>query len=374
MKQTMTIDDQDIVQKEDVRTWAKLAPGLRRRDPSVGKVSPDKDKVVTSTEHIQNCKEIQLAAGMTYDSRKPHILYIAMLSVIALSEFLLMLALPDLPDLSKSGKAFLDACLLSMITGPILFGFFFKPLQTNIEVRKQTEIEHEKIQEMDRTRSEFVSIAGHELRTPLSVIRGYAELMLMKKMFDDNSRTEFASIINEKTHAMERLIDDLLDTNRIQSGRPLLIQKEQHNLIATIASTINDYRRGHSGRPFLIRLPEEPVSFAFDPLRITQILENLLSNAIKFSPEGSPVEIEGFLHNEVFQLQIRDRGIGMTPMELSQVFDKFYRADTSNTSASGLGLGMAIVKELIEAHSGTIWIESQGGEGTKVSFALPIKP
>jgi len=224
---------------------------------------------------------------------------------------------------------------------------------------------------MDRLRGEFISIAGHELRTPLAVIRGYAELLLMEKMFDENRRAEFASIINGKTVAMERLIDDLMDVNRLQSGHPLSIARSRNDMVATVRATVDDYRREHPERTFPLHLPVAPALFEFDQVRIAQVLDNLLSNAIKFSAAETSVEIEGLLQNGAFRVRVRDRGIGMTREQQAQVFDKFYRADTTDTSASGLGLGMAIVKEIIDGHGGQIGVESAVGEGTTVTFSLP---
>ena len=372
LKQFMTGDHSATVRRERLMTGTAFHRWLTREGSSAAKLAATQPVAATIATRRQNRGEGLSTLKKPDGSLQPHMLYIATLSVVFLCEFLIMLVLPDVSDLSIVGKAFLDASLLSILAVPFLYGLFFKPLQANIDIRLQKEIEHEKMQEMDRIKSDFVSIAGHELRTPLTVIRGYAELLQMEKMFDGSRRKEFIAIINEKTDVMERMIDDFMDVNRIQSGRPLKIQKERHDIVCAMTSTLNDFRKKYPERAFNVSLPAGRVSFHFDLVRISQVLDNLLSNAVKFSTQDSPVDIEGTLQNERFQVQIRDRGIGMSEEELIQVFEKFYRADTSDTSASGLGLGMAIVKEIIEAHGGDIRLESKGGVGTTVTFSLSV--
>jgi signal transduction histidine kinase len=109
-----------------------------------------------------------------------------------------------------------------------------------------------------------------------------------------------------------------------------------------------------------------------DAERFEQVLDNILSNAVKYSPSDQPITISSFARNDVYLVRIEDRGKGMTPEEVAQVFEKFFRADTSNTALGGLGLGMSITRGIIEAHGGEIWVESEPGRGTKVSFTLPL--
>jgi signal transduction histidine kinase len=117
---------------------------------------------------------------------------------------------------------------------------------------------------------------------------------------------------------------------------------------------------------------ETPVDLCLDPGKIHEVLENLLSNAVKFSPAGGSIRVSGKRLDGEYEVTVEDEGIGMTPEEVVRIFDKFYRADASNTAISGLGLGMSIVRNIVEAHGGRIWIESEPGRGTRVHFTLPL--
>lgn len=293
------------------------------------------------------------------------------LVLIFLFELIVMFFIQSLPKLTPIKQALLDAGLLAIMTTPILYYLFLKPLEKTNQLRKHSENERGMIQAENSRKSEFISMAAHELRTPLTTIMGYSELLLSEDYFDCTKKREFATIIHQKSGVMERFIDDLLDLSHIEAGQNLGIFKQNNDISASVSLLLNDYRSRYPQRSFSVKFPESPCYFPYDKVRIDQVFDNILSNAIKFSPPGSPIEIEGTLQNTNFQFRIRDRGIGMSPGELGRVFDKFYRAGVSTASSSGLGLGMAIVKGIIESHGGEIWLESLPGAGTTVHFFLP---
>lgn len=305
---------------------------------------------------------------------KPSKLFLATLCAVFFSEIVVMLALSLLPELGTMAEAIVDSFLLSLLVAPILYYFFLMPFRRSVELRQQTELEHKRIQALDRMKSEFIAIAAHELRTPLATIMGYSELLLDKHAYDEAQHREFAEIIHQKTDTMERLINDLLDLNRIELGQPLRVEKRRQDIVATTEALLSGYRQKHLRREFNVTLPPVPVMCNFDKVRIEQVLDNLLDNALKFSQLTSAIELEGTVHGEYFQIKVRDHGIGMVPEELDRVFDKFYRADSSDTAPSGLGLGMVITKEIIVAHSGRIWLESVPRHGTTAYFTLPLAP
>jgi signal transduction histidine kinase len=290
---------------------------------------------------------------------------------VFLIEVAVMLLLNILPELPWAVETVLDAFLLSLIFVPFLYLFFLKPYQAYAQLHSQAEAEREKTREVDRIKSEILSVASHELRTPLAVITGYCELLQTDGQFNDESKKEFATHIIRKAEMMERLIDDLLDLSKIEQGRPLHMNLERNDVVAMVTMIVADYRINHPGRLFDLKLPAEPVVFRFDKVRMEQVFDNLLSNAIKFSPQNSPIEIVGELQGQSFKWRICDRGIGMTAEQLNHVFDRFYRVDVSDTSAAGLGLGLAIVKQIITSHGGDIRLESKPDEGTIVTFTLP---
>lgn len=308
----------------------------------------------------------------THYFQKPHLVFLVTLGTVVIAELLVMFLLPYFQDFMPIEEAFLDASLLSILIVPLLYFLLLRPLKKNITARMKSENEYKKILEINRIKNEFISIASHELSTPLASIMGYSELLLMEDQFDDNHRKEFTTIINQKATVMERLIDDLLELVHLEQGRPMRIQKSQEDIVVMIESILDYYRNKYPRRLFDLQLQTGPALLSFDQVRISQVFHNLLSNSIKFSSAESPIEVQGILGAKDFTIRISDRGIGMSPEEMSQVFAKFYRADHSDTAPGGLGLGMTIAKIIIEAHGGKIWLESMKGEGTTVSFVLPI--
>jgi len=122
---------------------------------------------------------------------------------------------------------------------------------------------------------------------------------------------------------------------------------------------------------FEVALPEESEELMVDREKIGQVLENILSNAVKYSPQGGVIRVTGERLNEHYQVSIEDQGIGMTPGQVKKIFDKFYRAEASDRAVPGTGLGMSIVKNLVEAHGGTVWVDSELAKGTTVRFTIP---
>jgi signal transduction histidine kinase len=119
-------------------------------------------------------------------------------------------------------------------------------------------------------------------------------------------------------------------------------------------------------------LPEKSPLLSIDAEKMSSVMKNLVSNAVKYSPDGGTIEIAGVVSGAVYQVSISDQGLGMTPEQVERVFEKFYRVDASNTSTEGTGLGMTIAKNIVEAHGGNIWIESELGQGTTVRFFIPM--
>jgi signal transduction histidine kinase len=230
--------------------------------------------------------------------------------------------------------------------------------------------------ETDRLKNEFISTAAHELRTPLTVIMGYSDLMLEHletTEFSIEQKKEFLHNINDKVIALERIVEDLLDVSKIESGRPLLLEKAPTKLSVLIEELIRNHQRETSNHRITSNVADLNLLLMIDSGRITQVLDNLLNNAIKYSPDGGNIEIDCHQDSEQIEIRVKDHGLGMTTEQGKRIFDKFYRADTSDTALSGLGLGMSIAKNIVEAHGGSIWIDTVPGEGTTVRFTLPAQ-
>ena len=227
--------------------------------------------------------------------------------------------------------------------------------------------------EIDRMKSEFIATAAHELNTPLTTITGFTEILLSGKDFDWEQRKEYLSIVYDKTAVLSRLIDDLLNIGRVESGRGIHLEVEDSHICELISSSVHSYQKEFPARQITLELPEScPLMLAIDPGKIGQVMENLLSNAVKYSPKDGAIQVKLEVSDQEMKVSVRDQGIGMSKEQIRKIFERFYRADLSATAVAGMGLGMSIVKNIIEAHGGTIWVKSTPDKGTTVSFTLPI--
>ena len=227
--------------------------------------------------------------------------------------------------------------------------------------------------EVDRMKTEFISTAAHELRTPLTSIQGFSELLTTRDDIAEDEKKEYLSLINAQSVNLANIINDLLDISRIESGKGFSLEKALCNIAELIRETVPYFQVQSKKHRFdLVRL-DKPLGAMVDKDKIRQVLENILSNADKYSPEGGTIRIIGEVVDDHYQVSIEDQGIGMTPVQVEKIFDKFYRADASNTAIPGTGLGMSIVKYLVEAHGGEVWVESEAGKGTTVKFILPLE-
>lgn len=225
---------------------------------------------------------------------------------------------------------------------------------------------------VDRMKSEFISTVAHEFRTPLATVLGFSELLLSRDDFNEEQRREFLTYIHQKADNLSAIVDDLLDISRIESGRGLELHREVVAPPEAFAAVIRDARLQHP--TYIIEDDLQPAApgLWIDRRKCAQVMENLLSNAVKYSAGQRRVQIRGKVADATYEVQVRDWGIGMTPEQSARVFEKFYRADTSNVAVSGTGLGMSIVKYIVEAHGGRVWLDSTPGVGTCVHFTVPL--
>ncbi len=232
----------------------------------------------------------------------------------------------------------------------------------------------EGLRELDRLKTEFLSTVSHELRTPLSYIHGYAEL-LMTRRFDGDEVLDMAREIHRGSSSMVRLVDDLLDISRIESGQLALhlTPTRVEDVLRSAAGVFGVQSPRHGVK---IDLSPEPLPpLLIDPERLRQIISNLLTNAIQYSPNGGEVRVSASQRSDAIRVEVTDRGIGIPREELGRVFERFYRGPQALISAHrGSGLGLAIVKHLVEAHGGTVGVESRVGTGSTFWFTLPIRP
>lgn len=238
------------------------------------------------------------------------------------------------------------------------------------------DITHES--EVDRLKSEFLSTAAHELRTPMASIYGFSELLLHSD-FETEERKDFIETIYKQSELMIAIVNELLDLSRIEARRGKDFKIERINLCALLDEVVAGFMPPeHRPSPLkTLCLPDELIWIKGDRNKLRQALGNVLSNAYKYSPDGGPVVLEltraSAVENTPLRIGIRisDHGIGMNAMQLARVCERFYRADTSG-KIPGTGLGMSIVKEIIELHHGELKLASQPGQGTTVTLWLPV--
>lgn len=227
--------------------------------------------------------------------------------------------------------------------------------------------------EVDRLKSEFLATAAHELRTPLSSIYGFVELLLTREL-KDADRREFLGIIHEQTQGLIRMLGELLDLARIEAriGRDFNLREQE--LWPVVKRVVTDFNIPGDARKIRVKLPKRSPLVALDADKIGQALLNVLSNAHKYSAGKDEVMIGAVTAKEGaanwIGICVRDHGIGMTEEQVSRVFERFYRADTTG-KIPGTGLGMSLVKEIMQIHGGHVEVSSEFGKGTEVILWFP---
>ncbi|MFC1486044.1 sensor histidine kinase, partial [Candidatus Latescibacterota bacterium] len=226
--------------------------------------------------------------------------------------------------------------------------------------------------EIDRVKTEFISTAAHELRTPLTSIVGFSQILSTREDLSEEEKKRFLSYIYKQGDHLANIVGDLLDICRIESGKGFELNKSVCDVREVIEEVIPYFQGITLEHEFEVDLPDRPVELLIDRDKIDQLMKNILSNAVKYSPKGGKIRISGKVIKNDLQVSVEDHGIGMTPEQVEKVFDKFYRADASDSAPEGTGLGMVIVKHIVESHGGSVWVESEFGKGTTVRFTLPI--
>jgi PAS domain S-box-containing protein len=232
---------------------------------------------------------------------------------------------------------------------------------------------YQEAQDAIRIREEFLSIASHELKTPLTSVKGYAQILERVANRTPAHVSKVASRVREQAERLEALINDLLDVSRIQQGR-LDLRLTEFDIAALAADVLVRFREGLEATSIhtLLLEAEKPVHGVWDAERIDQVLTNLLSNALKYSPDGGTVRVRVEGNEDVCILQVSDEGIGIPEEDQSDLFQPFKRTSHHPTNVTGTGLGLFIVRRIIEQHGGDIDVESNPGVGTTFTVRLPL--
>ena len=228
--------------------------------------------------------------------------------------------------------------------------------------------------ETTRVKTEFVHNISHELKTPLTLIRLYSETLQRKEKLPEKEKQEAYEIITKESERLSHLINNVLDFSRIEMGRKEFNFKNG-NLANVISDTLESYRYHLEKKGFTVtsEIASDIPDMDFDEEAISSVLVNLLSNAIKFSPKKKEVTIRLFKDGENAVLKVEDKGIGIEPKDLSKIFERFYRCEHQVVSETrGSGLGLTLVRHIVEAHGGTIGVKSVPDKGSVFTIILPI--
>ncbi len=237
------------------------------------------------------------------------------------------------------------------------------------------------LKNVDKMKTAFVSTVSHELRTPLTSIKGFISTLVqdVEGFYDKETRQEFYVIIDTECDRLRRLIDDLLNVSRIESGKALSMNIGDVNVSGIVekvvrTQTASTYKKASHSLTFDLDTSIPPIIQA-DEDKVEQIFNNLVSNALKYAPGGGEIKVAGKMMSggELIQFAVSDHGMGIPKEHLGKMFQRFHRVDNRDTrEIGGTGIGLFLVKALVEMHHGKIWIESEVGKGTTFFFTMPI--
>lgn len=223
-------------------------------------------------------------------------------------------------------------------------------------------------------KSTFISVVSHELKTPVALIKGYAETLRREDAaWDAETVRDSLAVINEEADHLTHLIDDLLEASRIQAGR-LKLEPTDVSLSYLAHKVVDGLSARTHLHTFEFDFPPDLPSVWGDPERLQEVLSNLIDNAVKYSPAGGTIWIGGRVDPSTVTVYVADQGIGIPPEEQAHIFDRFHRVDLpEHRRAKGTGLGLYLVKAIVEAHGGRVWVESAPERGSIFIFTLPRK-
>jgi signal transduction histidine kinase len=229
-----------------------------------------------------------------------------------------------------------------------------------------------RFREAEELKSTFISVVSHELKTPVALIKGYADTLRREDVkWDDETVRDSLGIIVEESDHLDQLINNLLEASRIQAGG--LTLKPGHFLLPPLAAKlIAGFKLQTKNHLFELDFPPDFPPIYADEQRLQEVISNLLSNAVKYSPEGGTIWVGGRADGKWVTIYVADQGVGIDPQEHENIFKRFYRVEDHLTrSTQGTGLGLYLCRAIVEAHGGRIWVESKPGKGSIFIFTLP---
>jgi len=245
----------------------------------------------------------------------------------------------------------------------------------NARLFREIEQKSRELEAASRHKSEFLANMSHELRTPLNAVIGFSEV-LSERMFGElnEKQDEYLKDIHASGQHLLSLINDILDLSKIEAGR-MELEVTEFNLPVTIDNALTLVRERAARRSIALHtsVDERLGQIQGDERKIRQVLLNLLSNAIKFTPEGGRIEVGAKPVNGSIEVSVSDTGVGIAPEDQEAVFEEFRQVGTAEKKVEGTGLGLALSRKFIELHGGKIWVKSQVGAGSTLTFSVPVR-
>jgi two-component system sensor histidine kinase KdpD len=234
-----------------------------------------------------------------------------------------------------------------------------------------TLMRNEASRESERLRSALLDSITHEFRTPLTSIKASVTSLKSEAIMNEEQRRDFVEIIDEESDRLNRLIGEAVEMARLDANE-VKLELEPHRIGEAIEGALQESRNVIADHTVEVRVPDNLPPALMDVDWIRKVLQHLIENAAKYSPAGQPIFISGEVRNGRLITSVADRGVGIDDLERSMIFDKFYRGQGQRYRVQGTGMGLAIVKAIVEAHGGRIEVSSQLGHGSVFSFGLPI--
>ena len=261
------------------------------------------------------------------------------------------------------------------ISGSVLKDGEGSPFGIIITCREMTATQElERMRELDKLKSDFISMVSHDLKSPLTSICGYADVLLQFSGEEfNNEETEYLQIIKKEGLRLTKMINNMLNVAAIESGT-IHLNLEETALKDIILEVIKISAVDEGKYDFSVTLAPEIPILRLDKEQMVRVFLNLVNNAVKYSPNGGSIKVEGYIKEKNVCVDVSDNGIGMSQETLSHLFEKFFRANSEEVKEiKGTGLGLVIIKGIVEAHGGCIVVKSQAGEGSTFSVILPYR-
>jgi signal transduction histidine kinase len=231
--------------------------------------------------------------------------------------------------------------------------------------------QNERLREGERHKRDLISMVSHELRTPLASVLGFTSLLLSRE-FPPEEQRRYLEIIDTEARRLAALAGDFLDVQLLDGGTLVLV-RTPFDLVELVREQAQLFFLQLSTHRLDIDVPDAPLVVDGDRDRMSQVVGNLLSNAIKYSPEGGEIKITVRREGSDAVIAVSDQGVGIAPKDTERIFEKFFRTEEAARTVGGTGLGLAVAREIVTSHGGTLDVESEPGEGSTFSVTMPLQ-